>query len=177
MLAGYILSRVFPIIVISFMAVCFGWLYYHILSVANTRDIESRKPFVFIVTICSMVRANDWLYYGPKVILVYLHIAISHYQTYPKAIKIKMLVKYILLSVFFRLEPTLSIIFQAIYQTICSPISLSMSVRIFILHLIIIKPEIWIISHRLALCHETVMWCMYCYVLMMTILMIHIIHT
>ena len=55
--------------------------------------------FVFITTVQRMVRANNGVHYGLKVVFVCLHITLSPYHTCLKALKYQTLACYILLNV------------------------------------------------------------------------------
>ena len=107
-----------------------------------------------------MMCTNNWVHYGLEVIFVYLQITVSHYHNYvdlSESVKyIKRLLRYIVLGVF-KIKFLLLTVFRAIFGlwVLSLHISLSMTVRIFILHLnIFIESEIWLVNDILGLGHE-----------------------
>ena len=86
------------------------------------------------------------------------HLVVIIVQTYLKALNLKMPVRYILSSVWVRsnIFSPLSIIQYVGLYVFSLPISLVMIERIYILCLIIIiKSEVWTITHCLGLGHKT----------------------
>ena len=106
--------------------------------------------------------ANIRIRFGLQIVLVCLHSTPSHYHhcaNLSEGIElIKMAVRYILSSVWVRLSilSPLSIIQYVGLYVFSLPISLGMIERMHILCLIIIiKSEVWTITHCLGLGHET----------------------
>ena len=141
----------FSIVVTISGVVCLSWLYHHILSVVS---YLSREIWVlFPIPLCSLwlVRTIGYIMaWRSRPLFAYCGISyLSLWCLIRKQWTNKMLVRYILPGVS-KIKHILSCICCAIYG-VCvfsSPISLLMVVKIFILHfMIIIKPEIWIISH------------------------------
>ena len=128
-----------------------------------------RKPGIFFISIVQfMVSANSRIRFGLQIVFVCLYITSSHYHhcanftwrhwTY------KMSVRYDLSSVSVRLSifTQLSIIQYVGLCVFSLPISSVMIERIYILCLIIIiKSEVWTITHCLGLGHEA-MVCAVC---------------
>ena len=155
------------LIMICNMAVCRNWLHHHILSVSSYRYREIWDS-VSINTVQFMICENDCVHYSLKIVFVCLHILhlIIIMQTYLKTLGIYKSFRVYSVDRVFTIRPILSVIFHTIqYMRLCaisSLISLMMIEGIFALYLIIIiKSEIWIISHYLMLCHET-MVCAVC---------------
>ena len=132
---------------------------------------------ISIIIVLSMMRANNWMI---GYIMVWRFIAcILHYliiiirQTYPKGLYIWNVCRAYSVACVPKINSILSTIFYEIYGTVCFQlhISLLMIMRIFVLHLIIIKSEIWVTSHCLGLGHKTVV----CAVCMGLLLFMHIV--
>ena len=108
-----------------------------------------------------MMSANIWIRFCLQIVLVCLYSSPSHYHhstNLSEGIDYKMPVSYILSSVWVRLSifSPLSIIqFVGLY-VFSLPISFVM-VEIIYIHclIIIIKPEVWTLTHCLGLGHET----------------------
>ena len=59
------------------MFVCLGWLYHHMLSVSY---ISQESWVLFLLLLCSLVMcANNWVCFGPMVILICLHFTLPHH--------------------------------------------------------------------------------------------------
>ena len=131
---------------------CLRCLLHHILSLIAYTFRENRE-FVFIIIVQFMMSANSRTCFGLQIVLVcsFCKLIWRHW-TY------KMPVRYILSSVWVRLSifsPLSSIQYVGLYVFIL-PISFVIIERIYILCLIIIiKSEVWTITHCLGLGNET----------------------
>ena len=157
----------FPLFSYFYVVVCLRSLLHHIFSLIVYTFRENRE-FVFISIVQFMMSANSWIHFGLQIIVVYLYITPSHYHHCANFIwrhwTYKMPVRYSLSSVWVRLSifSQLSIIQYVGLCVFSLPISVVMIERIYILCLIIIiKSEIWTITHCLGLGHET-MVCAVC---------------
>ena len=157
----------FPLFSYFYVVVCLRSLLHHIFSLIVYTFRENRE-FVFISIVQFMMSANSWIHFGLQIILVCLYITPSHYLHCPNFIwrhwTYKMPVRYSLSNVWVRLSifSQLSIIQYVGLCVFSLPISVVMIGRIYILCLIIIiKSEIWTITHCLGLGHET-MVCAVC---------------
>ena len=146
---------------------CLRWLLHHILSRIVYIFRENRE-FVFISIVQFMMSANSRIHFGLQIVFVCLYITPSHY--YHRASFIwthwtnKMPVRYSLSSVWVRLSifSQLSIIKYVGLCVFSLPIPFLMIERIYILCLIIIiKSEVWTITHCLGLGHETMVCAVY----------------
>ena len=124
--------------------------------------------FVFINIVKFMMSANSRIHFGLQIVFVCLYITPSHFHHCANFIwrhwTYKMPVRYSLLSVWVRLSifSQLSIIQYVGLCVFSLPISFVMIERIYIHCLIIIiKSEVWTITHCLGLGHET-MVCAVC---------------
>ena len=142
-------------------------LLHHILSLIVYTFRENRE-FVFISIVHFMMSANSWMHFGLQIIFVCLYITPSHYHHCANFIwrhwTYKMPVRYNLSRVWVRLSifSQLSIIRYVGLCVFSLPISFMMIERIYILCLIIIiKSEVWTITHCLGLGNET-MVCSVC---------------
>ena len=151
----------FPIVIIFSVVVCLRCLLHHIMSLIACTFRENRE-FAFIIIVQFMMSANIWIRFGLQLVFVcFVQYTISlsslckliwRHWTY------KMLVRYILSSVWLRLSifSPLSIIQYVGLYVFSLPISLAMIERIYILCLIIIiKSEFGTITLCLGLGHET----------------------
>ena len=139
---------------------CLRCLLHHILSLIAYTFRENRE-FVFIIVVQLMMSANIRICFGLQIVLLIVQYTISlsslckliwRHWTY------KMPVRYILSSVWVRLSifSPLSIIHYVGLYVFSLLISLVMIERMHILCLIIIiKSEVWSITHCLGLGHET----------------------
>ena len=122
---------------------------------------RENREFVFIIIVQFMMSANILIRFGLQIVLVYLYSTPSHYHhcaMLSEGIELIMPVRYILSRVWVRLSIfPLSSIIQYVGLCVSSlPISLGMIEIIYILWLIIIiKSEVWTITHCLGLGHET----------------------
>ena len=151
----------FPLLSYFSVVVCLRCLLHHILSLIAYAFRENRE-FVFIIIVQFIMSANIWICFGFQIVLVCLYSTPSHYHhcaNLSEGIElIKCLSGYILSSVWVRLSifSLLSIVQYVGLYVFSLPISPVMIERIFILCLIIIiKSEVWTITHCLRLCHET----------------------
>ena len=156
----------FPLFSYFSVVVCLRCLLHHILSLIVYTFRENRE-FVFISIVQFWMNANSRIRFGLHMVFVCLYITPSHHHcenfiwrhwTY------KMPVRYILSSVWVRLSifSQLSIIQYVGLCVFSLPISFVMIESIYILCLIIIiKSEVWTITHCLGLGHET-MVCAVC---------------
>ena len=126
------------------------------------------REYVFISIVQFMMIANSRIRFGLQIVFVALYITPSHFHHCANFIwrhwTYKMPVRYNLSSVWVRLciFSRLSIIQYVGLCVLSLPISFLMIKRIYILCLIIIiKSEVWTITHYLGLGHET-MICAVC---------------
>ena len=145
------------------MVVCLRCLLHHILSrIAYT--FRENREFVFIIIVHFVMSANNRIRFGLQIVLVCL-LFVQYTISLSSLCKLiwkywiyKMPVGYILSSVWVRLSIffPLSIIKYVGLYIFSLPISLMMIERIYLLCLIIIiKSEVWTITHWLGLGHET----------------------
>ena len=157
----------FPLFSYFSVAVCLRCLLHHVLSLIVYTFRENRE-FVFISIVQFMMSANSRIHCGLQIVFVCLYITPSHYHHCVNFIWkhwiYKIPVRYNLSSVWVRLSifSQLSIIQYVGLCVFSFPISFMMIERIYILCLIIIiKSEVWSITHCLGLGHET-MVCAVC---------------
>ena len=150
----------FPLLSYFSVVVCLICLLHHILSVIAYMLRENRE-FVFIIIVQFMMSANILIHFGLQIVLVFLYSTPSHYRHCANLSKGIELIK-CLLDIFCQVCVRLSIfsllcIIQYVRLYVFSlPISLVMIERIYILCLIIIiKSEVWTITHCLGLGPET----------------------
>ena len=144
-----------------YYTVCLRWLLHHILSLIAYTFRENREfVFITVVAVYDDCKYSDAFWLADRIrLFVQYTISLSplckfiwRHWTY------KMPVRYILSSVWVRLSifDPLSIIQYVGLYVFSLPISLVMIERIYILCLIIIiKSEVWTITHCLGLGHET----------------------
>ena len=148
---------------------CLRCLLRHILSLVAYTFRENRE-FVFIIIVQFMISANSRMRFGLQIVFVCLYITPSHYHHCANLSEDTELTD-ILSSLWVRLSIfSQSSIIQYVGLCVFSvPISSVMIVRIYILCLIIIiKSEVWTITHCLGLGHET-MVCAVCLSLFLSI--------
>ena len=157
----------FPLFSYFSVVVCLRCLLHHILSLIVYTFRENRE-FVFISIVQFMMSANSWIRFGLQIIFVCLYITPSHYHHCANFIwrhwALKRPIRYNLSSVWVRLSifSHLSIIQYVGLCVFSLPIFFVMIEIIYILWLIIIiKSEVWTITHCLGLGHET-MVCAVC---------------
>ena len=157
----------FPLFSYFSVVVCLRCLLHHILSLI-VYTFRENWEFVLISIVQVMMSANSWIRFGLQIAFVCLYIMPSHYHYCANFIwrhwTYKMPVRYALLSVWVRLSifSQLSIKQYVGLWIISLPISFMMIEIIYILCLIIIiKSEVWTITHCLRLGHET-MICAVC---------------
>ena len=149
-----------------FVVVCLRCLLHHILSLIAYTFRESRV-FVFIIIVQFMMISNSRIRFSLQIVLVCLYSTPSHYQHCASLSEIstyKMPVRYILSSVWVTLSifSQLSIIQYVGLCVISWPIPLVIIERIYMLcFIIIIKSEVWTITHCLGLGYKT-MVCAVC---------------
>ena len=149
------------------VVVCLRCLLHHILARIEYAIRENRE-FVFISIVQFMMSANSRIHFGLQIVFVCLYITPSHYHHCANFIwrhwTYKMFVRYNLSSVWVRLS-IFSQLSTIQYLGLCVfsvPISFVMIEIIYILcRIIIIKSEVWTITHWLGLGHET-MICAVC---------------
>ena len=141
------------------MVVCLGSLLHHILSLIAYTFRENRE-FVFIIIVQFMMSANIRIRFGLQIVPVCLYSTPSHYHHCANLSEGTELIK--CLSDIFCRVCKIKHILSVIHYTICGlyvfslPIYLVMIEIIYILCLIIIiKSEVWTITHCLWLGHET----------------------
>ena len=151
----------FPLFSYFSVVVCLRCLSHHILSLV-VYTFRENGEFVFISIVLFMMSANNGIRFGLQIVFICLYITPSHYHHCANFIWrhwiYKMPVRYNLSSVWVRLSnfSHLSIIRYVGLCVFTLPISFVMIERIYILYLIIvIKSEVWTITHRLGLGHET----------------------
>ena len=141
-------------------------------SVTYCIYIPENREFVFISIVQIMMSANSRIRFGLQIVFVCLYITPSHYHHCANFIRRhwtrKMPVRYNLSRVWVRLSifSQLSIIQYVGLCVFSLPISFVMIERIYIYIyilclIIIIKSEVWTITHCLGLWHET-MVCAVC---------------
>ena len=156
----------FPLLPYFSVVMCLRCLLHHILSLIACTFRENRE-FVFIIIAQFMMNTNIRIRFGLQIVLVCLYSTPSHYHHYEKiseGIELKMSVRYILSSVWVRLSifSPLSIIQYVGLYVFSLHIYLVMIEIIYILCLIIIiKSEVWTITHCLGLGHETMVFTVY----------------
>ena len=160
-----------PFPLFSYLSVVVGLrsLLHHILSliVYIFRENRENREFVFMSIVQFMMSDNNRIRFGLQIVFVCLYITPYHYHHCANFIwkywTYKMPVRYNLSSVGVRLSifSQLSIIQYVGLCVFSLPISFVMIEIIYILCLIIIKSEIWTITHYLGLGHKT-MVCALC---------------
>ena len=157
----------FPLFSYFSVVVCLRCLLHFILSLIVYTFWENRE-FVFISIVQFIMNANSWIRFGLQIVIVCLYITPSHYhhcanfiwrhRTYKMPVRYNLLIVWVRLSIFSQLS-----IMQ--YVGLCVfnlPISFVMIEMIYILcFIVIIKSEVWTITHCLGLGHET-MVCAVC---------------
>ena len=148
------------------MVVCLRCLLHHILSLIVYTFRENRE-FGFMSIVQFMMSANSRIRFGLQIVFVCLYITPSHYHHCANLSADIELIK-CLSDIICRVWVRLSIFSQLSiiqYMGLCVfslPISFVMIERIYMLCLIIIiKSEVWTITHCLGLGHET-MVCAVC---------------
>ena len=149
------------------VVVCLRCLLHHIMSLIVYTFRENRD-FVFISIVQSLMSANSCIRFGLQIVFVCLYIAPYHYHHCANFIwrhwTYKMPVRYNLSGVQERLSifSQLSIVKYVGLRVFSLPSSFVMIEIIYILcFIIIIKSEVWTITHCLGLGHET-MVCTVC---------------
>ena len=157
----------FPLFSYFSMVVCLRCLLHHILSLTVYTFWENRE-FVFISIVQFMMCVNSRIRFVVQIVFICLYIIPSHYHHCANFIwrhwNYKMPVRYNLSSVWVRssIFPQLSIIQYVGLCVFSLHIPFVMIEWIYILCLIIIiKSEVWTITHCLGLGHET-MECTVC---------------
>ena len=157
----------FPLFSYLSVVVCLKCLLHHILSLIVYTFRENRE-FVFFSIVQFMMSANSRIRFGLLIVFVCLYITPSHYHHCANFIwrhrTYKMPARYILSSVWVRLSifSQLSIIQYVGLCVFSLPISFVIIERKYTFCLIIIiKSEVWAITHCLGLGHET-MVCAVC---------------
>ena len=149
--------RPFPLFSYFSMVVSLRCLLHHILSLI-VYTFRENWEFVFISIVQFMMSANSRMRFGLQIVFVCLYITASHYHHCANFIwrhwTYKMSVRYNSSSVWVKLS-IFSQLFIIQYVGLCV-FSLPISFRIYILCIIIIKSEVWTITHCLGLGHETV---------------------
>ena len=143
------------------VVVCLRCLLHHILSLIAYTFRENRD-FVFIITVQFMMSANIWIRFGLQIVFVCLYITPSHYHHCANLSEDIELIRYILSSVWVRLNifSKLSIIQYMGLCVFSLPISLVMIERIYTLSYY--HRQIGSMIHCLGLGHET-MVCAVCF--------------
>ena len=164
----------FPLFSYFSVVVCLRCLLHHILSLIVYTFRENRE-FVFISIVQFMMSVNSRIRFGLQIVFASLYITPSHYHHCANFIwrhwTYEMFVRYNLSSVSVRLRilSQLSIIQYVGPCAINLPIPFVMTKKIYIICLIIIiKSEVWTITHCLGLGHET-MVCAVCFFILLWI--------
>ena len=151
----------FPLLSYFSVVVCLICFLHHIPSLIAYAFGENRE-FVFIIIVQFMMSANSVIRFGLQIVLVCLYSTPSHDHHCANLSErielIKCLSDIFRVSVWVRLSifSPLSIIQYVGLYVFSLPISLVMIEIIYILCLIIIiKSEVWAITHCLGLGHET----------------------
>ena len=154
-----------PFALLSYFSVvvCLRCLLQHIRSLLSliAYTFRENRVFVFIIIVQFMMSANIRIRFGLQIVLVCFvqyTISSSLCKLIGRHLIYEMPVRYILSSVWVGLSifSPLSIIQSVELCVFSLPISLVMIERIYILCLIIIiKSEVWTITHCLGLGHET----------------------
>ena len=151
----------FPLFSYFSVVVCLSCLLHHILSLI-VYTFQENWEFVCMSIVQFMMSANSQIRFGLQIVFVCLYITPSHYHHCANFIwrhwTYKMPVRYNLSSVWVRLSifSQLSIIQYVGLCVFSLPISFVMIEGIYMLCLlIIIKSEVWTITHCLGLGHET----------------------
>ena len=150
------------LIVIIKSEVCLRCLLHHNLLIIAYTFRENRE-FVFIIFVQFMMSANSRMRFGLKIVFVYLYIIPSHYHHYANLSEDIEVIK-CLWDIFCRVCKIRHIL-SVIHYTICGAVCFQLTHfpcddwdSIYILCLIIIiKSEVWTITHWLGLGHEQ--WC------------------
>ena len=155
----------FPLLSYFSVVVCLRCLLHHILLLIAYTFRENRE-FVFIIIVQFMMSADSRMHFGLKISFVYLCITPSHYHHCANLSEDIELIN-CLLDIFCGVCK-IKHIPSVIHCTICGAVCFQfihfplMIERIYILCLIIIiKLEVWTITHCLGLGHET-MVCIVC---------------
>ena len=155
----------FPFLSYFSVAVCLRCLLHHILLLIAYTFWENRE-FVFIIIVQFMMNANNRIRFVLKIVFVCLYITPSHYHHCANLSEDIELIK--CLSGIFCRVCKIRHILSVIHYTLRGAVSfqfthfLVMVERIYILcRIIIIKSEVWTITHCLWLGHET-MVCAVC---------------
>ena len=155
----------FPLLSYFSVVVCLRCLLHHIL-LRIVHTFRENREFVFIIIVQFMMSANNRIRFVLKIVLVCLYITPSHHH---HCASLSELIK--CLSDIFCRVCKIRHILSVIHYTICGAVRfqftrfLVMIERIYILCLIIIiKSEVWTITHCLRLGHETMMCAVCLYV-------------
>ena len=157
----------FPLLSYFSVVVCLRCLLHHIVSL-NAYTFRENREFVFIIIVQFMMSANSRIRLALQIVLICLYITPISLSSLCKLIwrhwTYKIPVRYILSSVWVILSIFSQLSIKP-YVGLCVfslPIPLVMIERIYILYLIIIiKSEVWTITHCSGLGHET-MVCAIC---------------
>ena len=156
----------FPLLSFCSVVVCLRCLLHHILLLIAYTFRENRE-FVFIIIVQFIMRANSRIRFVLKIVFVCLYITPSHYHHFANLSEdIELII--CLWDIFCRgvskIRHILSVIHYTIRGAVCFQFThfLVMIERIYMLCLIIIiKSEVWTITHFLGLGHDT-MVCAVC---------------
>ena len=149
-----------------FVVVCLRCLLHHImLLIAYT--LRENREFVFIIILQFMMSASNRIRFVLKIAFVCFYITPSHYHHCANLSEDIEIIK-CLSDYFVECVNKIGHIISVIHYTICGAVcfqfthSLVTIRRIYILCLIIIKSEVWTITHCLGLGRET-MVCAVCH--------------
>ena len=156
----------FPLLSYCSVVVCLICMLHHILSLIAYTLWENRE-FVFIIIVRLMMSADSRIRFALQIVLVCLYSTPSNYHHCAKLSEDIELIK-CLSDIFCRvckIKHIVSVIHYTIHFLICGAVCfqfthpLVMIERIYILCIIIIiKSEVWTITHCLGLGHETMVY-------------------
>ena len=156
----------YPLLSYLSVVVCLICLLHHILSLIAYTFRENRD-FVFIIIVQSMMSSNSRMRFGLQSVFVCLYITSSHYHHCANLSKDFELIK-CLSDIFCRVcewDKTYSLIYPLYNIWGCMfavyPFALWWLRGCILCLIIIIKSEVWTITHCLGLGHET-MVCAVC---------------
>ena len=150
----------FPVLSYFSMVVCLRCLLHHIQSLIAYTFRENRE-FVFIIIVQFMMSANIRIRFGLQIVLVCLYSTPFHYHHCANLSEgIELACQIYFVECVSKIKHILSVIHYTICGAVCfqfTHFSCDDWENIYILCLIIIiKSEVWTITHCLALGHETI---------------------
>ena len=169
----------FPLLSYFSVVVCLRCLLHHIPSLIAYTFRQNRE-FVFIIIVQFMMNANIRIRFGLQIVLVCLYSTPSHYHHCANLSEGIELIK--CLSDIFCRVCKIKHILSVIHYTICGTVCLQFThfssddwENIYILCLIIIiKSEVWTITHCLGLGHETMVSAVCLFIFLLVVWIGHI---